>query len=80
MEWSLTDAKNKFSELFTLAMTTGPQRVLRRDGAIIVLSEHDYAMICNKKLSFKALLMQPDPSLEGVDLTRDSDAMREIEW
>ena len=25
--WQLADAKNKFSELFTRAMTEGPQRV-----------------------------------------------------
>ena len=28
--WQLAEAKNKFSEVFTRAMTEGPQRIRRR--------------------------------------------------
>ena len=42
MDWRLADAKNRFSELFTLALTVGPQRVRRRQDAVIVISERDY--------------------------------------
>ena len=29
--WQLAEAKNKFSEVFTRALTEGPQRVRRRE-------------------------------------------------
>ena len=34
--WQLAEAKNKFSELFTRAMTEGPQRVRRRGETVVV--------------------------------------------
>ncbi len=42
MEWRLADAKNRFSELVNRSLTDGPQRVLRRGDAVMVVSEHDY--------------------------------------
>ena len=36
--WQLAEAKNKFSEVFTRAMTEGPQRVRRRGETVVVLS------------------------------------------
>ena len=42
MAWRLADAKNRFSEVFNRALAEGPQRVLRRDEAVVVLSERDY--------------------------------------
>lgn len=37
MDWRLADAKNRFSELVTKALTDGPQRVRRREQAVMVL-------------------------------------------
>ena len=42
MAWRLADAKNRFSEVFNRALAEGPQRVLRRHEAVVVLSERDY--------------------------------------
>jgi prevent-host-death family protein len=42
VEWRLADAKNRFSELVNRALAEGPQRVLRRDEAVIVVAERDF--------------------------------------
>ena len=49
MEWRLADAKNRFSELVKRALAEGPQRVVRRDDAVVVLAEQDYEKLTGKK-------------------------------
>jgi antitoxin Phd len=70
MDWRLADAKNRFSELFTQALTLGPQRVRRFKDAVIVLSEQDYERITGRRASFKDHLSRGE-SFEGVELIRD---------
>ena len=36
MEWRLAEAKNKLSELVSRALAEGPQRVVRRNDAVIL--------------------------------------------
>jgi hypothetical protein len=67
MDWRLADAKNRFSELFTQALTLGPQRVRRFKEAVIVLSERDYERITGQRPSFKDFLSRGE-SLEGLGL------------
>ena len=69
MDWRLADAKNRFSELFTLALTLGPQRVRRRNDSVIVLSEKDYERITGRRPSFKQYLIEGE-SFEGLDVSR----------
>lgn len=71
MDWRLADAKNRFSELFTQALTLGPQRVRRFKDAVIVLSERDFERITGRRPTFKDFLIEGEP-FEGLDLTRDS--------
>jgi antitoxin Phd len=77
MDWRLADAKNRFSELFTQALTLGPQRVRRFKDAVIVLSAQDYERIIGRRPSFKDHLSKGE-SLEGLDLGRDSGSREEI--
>lgn len=77
MEWRLADAKNRFSELVNRALAEGPQRVLRRDDAVVVISERDYEKLTGTCPSFKKFLLGDGPSLEGLDLARDRAPMRE---
>jgi antitoxin Phd len=77
MDWRLADAKNRFSELFTQALTLGPQRVRRFKDAVIVLSEQDYERITGRRPSFKNHLSEGE-SFEGLDLTRESDPGKDI--
>ncbi|MDQ2901625.1 MAG: type II toxin-antitoxin system prevent-host-death family antitoxin [Acidobacteriota bacterium] len=71
MEWRLADAKNRFSELVNRALVEGPQRVLRRDDAVMVLAQREYEKLTGAHPGFKEFLLGKGPSLEGVDLTRD---------
>ncbi len=79
MEWRLAEAKNKFSELFNRALAEGPQRVRRRDEAVVVVSANDYDRLTGSKPGFKDFLMGEGPDLEGLDLRRDRSPMRNIE-
>jgi antitoxin Phd len=78
MVWRLAEAKNRFSEVFNRALAEGPQRVLRRHDAVIVLSERDYEKLAGKRPDFKQFLLGKGPTLEGLDLTRDRSPMRDV--
>lgn len=78
MEWRLADAKNRFSELVNRALAEGPQRVLRRDDAVMVLAQRDYDKLIGKRPDFKEFLLGKTPSLEGLDLERDRSSMRDV--
>ena len=80
--WQLAEAKNKFSEVFTRALTEGPQRVRRRSDTVVILSEAEYERLAGnqpKKMSLGEYLLQ-GPSLEGVDLERDRSPGREVDF
>lgn len=76
MDWKLADAKNKFSEVVKRALSEGPQRVTRRDDAVVILSEADYRRLTGQRPGFKDYLIS-GPNLEGVDLERDRSPMRD---
>lgn len=78
MEWQLADAKNRFSELVSQALRVGPQRVRRRNEAVVVISAKEYERLKGERLSFKEYLLAGE-SLEGVDLTRDRSPIREAD-
>ena len=76
MEWRLAEAKNRFSELVNRALVEGPQRVRRRDDAVVVVAERDYEKLTGTRPSFKKFLLGRGPSLEGLDLKRDRSPVR----
>lgn len=76
MEWQLADAKNRFSELVNQALHVGPQRVRRRNEAVVVISADDYEQLKGQTISFRQYLLAGE-SLEGVELSRDRSPMRE---
>jgi len=77
MDWPLAEAKNRFSEVVTLALTEGPQRVRRRDQAVIVLNELEYQRLLGERPSFKSYLFE-GPSFLELRLDRDQSSMREL--
>ncbi len=70
-EWNLAEAKNRFSELFNLVLTNGPQHIHRRKDKVVVISAKDYEKLKGKQLKFKDFLLN-GPSLAEVDLKRDN--------
>ncbi len=77
MNWKLAEAKNKLSEVVRLALTEGPQRVVRRKDAVVVLAERDYEVFTGRKQSFTDFLLN-GPDLEELDLSRDPAPMRDV--
>jgi prevent-host-death family protein len=77
MMWQLADAKNKFSEVMTRALTEGPQRVRRRDQVVVIISETDFDQLAGKSKSFQDHLLSV-PDLSDLDLSRDRSEMREV--
>jgi prevent-host-death family protein len=78
MDWQLADAKNRFSELVSRALTEGPQRVTRRNEAVVLVAEAEYERLTGKRQGFIEFLLN-GPDFSGVDLTRDRSAMREVD-
>ncbi|WP_453958712.1 type II toxin-antitoxin system prevent-host-death family antitoxin [Amorphus suaedae] len=77
MSWQLADAKNRFSEVVRRALREGPQRVTRRQEAVIVLSEADYQRLTGSSPSVVDYLLA-GPSLEDVPIERDRSPMRDL--
>ena len=79
VSWQLAEAKNKFSEVFTKAIEEGPQRVTRRGQAVIVISEEEFVEKHAERMSFVEFLLSA-PKVPELDLTRDVDYGRDVEW
>ncbi len=82
-DWQVQTAKAKFSLVFQLARTTGPQRITRQGKeGVIMVSEEDYERLIQRSRQSKSLVQffQESP-LVGVelDLERDRDEGRDIE-
>lgn len=79
--WQLAQAKNKFSEVFTKAMTEGPQTITRRGEEAVLISKTEFESLKGKlkKMTLGEYLLQ-GPSFEGVDLTRDRSPGREVSF
>ena len=79
--WQLAQAKNRFSEVFTKAMTEGPQTITRRGEQAVLISRVEYDRLSTpqpKKMSLGEFLLG-GPSLEGVDLERRKSPMRPVD-
>jgi antitoxin Phd len=79
--WQLAQAKNRYSEVFTNAMTEGPQSITRRGEEAVLISKAEYDRSSSarpRKLTFREFLAS-GPSFEGVDLSRDHSLPREID-
>jgi antitoxin Phd len=78
MDWQLADAKNRFSELVSRALTEGPQRVTRRNEAVVLVAEAEYERLTGKRPGLKEFLLN-GPDLSGLDLERDRSTMRGVD-
>jgi antitoxin Phd len=81
--WQVQTAKARFSEVFRLARTKGPQRITRqgKDG-VVMISDEEYNRLIARSHQPKGLVQFfRESPLVGVDLDlkRDKDAGREID-
>ena len=82
-DWQLQTAKAKFSEVFRLARTEGPQRITKQGKeAVVMISEEQYGRLTGKSSQPKSLVQFfRESPLFGLDLDleRDKDTGRHIE-
>ena len=82
-DWQLHTAKAKFSEVFRLARTEGPQRITRQGKeGVVMISEEQYHRLTVKSRQPKSIVQFfRESPLVGVelDLKRDKDTGRDIE-
>jgi prevent-host-death family protein len=80
--WQLAEAKNKFSEVFTRALTEGPQRVRRRGETVVIVSEAEYERLAGnaeRKLTLGEYLLNA-PKIAGLVIERDRSLPREVDF
>jgi antitoxin Phd len=81
--WQVQTAKAKFSEVFHLARTKGPQRITRqgREG-VVMMAEEEYERLTARSRQPKSLVQFfRESPLAGIelDVEQDRDTGREIE-
>ena len=81
--WQIQTAKARFSEVFRLARTEGPQRITRqgKDG-VVMISDDEYQRLVGKSHQPKSLVeFFRESPLAGVelDLDRSKDEGRDVE-
>lgn len=77
MTWNLSEGRNRFSEVFQLAITEGPQTISRRGDEVIVISKDEYLRRTGERESFTEFLLG-GPSLADVELKRSPEGMRTV--
>lgn len=78
MNWKLTDAKNRLSEVLSRAASEGPQTISRRNEDFIVLSKTRYEELLGQRPTFKDWLLN-GPRLDDLEFpARDDSPMRDI--
>ena len=78
MTWKLAEAKNKFSEVVRRALQEGPQRIERRNDAVVLLSAKEFDRLVGKKPDFIQYLLGA-PDMSALDLERDRTPMRDLD-
>ena len=85
VEWSLQDAKNRFSAVVNAALEGTPQMVTRRGTpAVVVLAVEDYRQLCrvekaNAPTFIEHLLAIPQGGPDDL-FDRPTLKLRDIEW
>jgi len=76
--WSLQNAKAKFSELVSLCLEEGPQAVTRHGRlAVVIISALDYEKLSRPQSRLKDFLLSA-PRLD-LALSRSRDSIREVD-
>jgi prevent-host-death family protein len=77
MNWNLSEAKSRLSEVLTRAAKEGPQTIQRRNENFVVLPEADYEKLAGQRPAFKDWLLN-GPRLDDLDLHRNRSRLRKI--
>jgi antitoxin Phd len=78
MDWKLAEAKARLSELVSRTLDEGPQRILRRNDAVVVLSEDEFRRLTGAGLDFVEFLATA-PRLDDLELPPRDGTMRKVD-
>jgi prevent-host-death family protein len=80
MNWQVQEAKQRFSELVRRTLEEGPQVVTRHgEEVVVVVAADEYRRSQPPARDFKEFLLS-GPDLSQLDLTREPDYPREIDF
>jgi prevent-host-death family protein len=80
MQWSLQDAKTRFSEVVERALAEGVQRVTRHGkDEVVIVSSGQWAEMQGKEQSLVAFLLESSLKNAELDIVRDTSGMRAVE-
>jgi prevent-host-death family protein len=80
MNWTASEARREFGQVVQRALDEGPQIVTRHGReVVVVLAAAEYRRLTGDRPSFKTFLLT-GPDFSVLDLTRDSDGPREIQF
>jgi antitoxin Phd len=81
--WQVQSAKARFSEVFRLARTQGPQRIRRqgKDGVVMISDEEYHRLTTRTRQPKRLVQFFRESPLVGVklDLEREKDTGRDVE-
>ena len=79
--WKLKDAKARFSEVVRRAEAEGPQAVtLRGRRAVVVVDAAEFDRLSDRPKTGGIVEFFESLALDGIDLTREPDAGRDLEF
>ncbi len=79
--WQLQTAKNQLSEVVDTAIRAGPQMITRRGvEAVVVLSVEEYRKLKKRKTNLVDFFRSSPLVGVELDLERDRDTGRELDW
>jgi prevent-host-death family protein len=79
--WKLEDAKARFSELVRRARDQGPQAVtVRGRPAVVVVDAEEYDRLAAPRPKLPLVAFLEGLSLDDLDLTRERDFGRDVEF
>jgi len=79
--WQLQEAKNKFSQLVDKAMHDEPQIVTKHgNNAVVVISIDEYEKLTKPEIDLVEFFIQSPLHGLNIDITRNKDTPRDIEF
>ena len=80
MDWNVSEAKNRLSEVLNRADQEEPQVIRRRERDYVVMSSEDYKKLTGQVPDFIDYLINHGPRFDEIELMpRDPSPMREID-
>jgi antitoxin Phd len=78
--WQLQGAKAHLSEVVKDAILHGPQEItLRGEPVAVVISKKEYSRLVKPKLSFVEFIRRSPLVKSGINLERDTSAVRDVD-